>query len=224
VTFSIVAQCAESRAFGIAVCSSSPAVGARCIHLRHGVGGSASQNVTDPRLGGWLLELMQEGRSAVDAVDILVAREPFIEFRQLSAVDMNGGSAVFSGQHSLGIYGQRSQENIAVVGNLLSSIDVVDAIVDGFTTSSGMTLADKLLDALSSAILAGGEAGPESSAALMVSSDAGWPETDLRVDYHVDPVVQLKHLWQMWSPVRQDYIARGLDPTTAPAFGVPGEQ
>ena len=44
-------------------------------------------------------------------------------------------------------------------------------------------LADKLLDALSSAFLAGGEAGPVSSAALMVSSDAGWPETDLRVDY-----------------------------------------
>ena len=51
MTISLTARCPDTGAFGIAISSSSPAVAARCIHLRPGVGASASQNITDPRLG-----------------------------------------------------------------------------------------------------------------------------------------------------------------------------
>ncbi|GIR51209.1 MAG: hypothetical protein CM15mP60_2700 [Alphaproteobacteria bacterium] len=51
MTFSIVARCAKTGQFGMAVASSSPAVAARCAYARAGVGAAASQNVTDPRLG-----------------------------------------------------------------------------------------------------------------------------------------------------------------------------
>ncbi len=50
MTFSIAATDGRGR-FGIAVSSSSPAVAARCAHLRDGVGAVSSQNITDPRLG-----------------------------------------------------------------------------------------------------------------------------------------------------------------------------
>ena len=51
MTFSIVARCADSNQFGMAVSSSSPAVAARCAFARAGVGAVAIQNVADPRLG-----------------------------------------------------------------------------------------------------------------------------------------------------------------------------
>ena len=48
MTMSLVARDPASGAFGIIVCSSSPAVAARCAHPRAGVGVVASQNVTNP--------------------------------------------------------------------------------------------------------------------------------------------------------------------------------
>ena len=45
MTFSIVARCARTGQFGMAISSSSPAVAARCAHVRAGVGAVASQNI-----------------------------------------------------------------------------------------------------------------------------------------------------------------------------------
>jgi uncharacterized Ntn-hydrolase superfamily protein len=78
VTFSIAARCAESGMFGLAVSSSSPAVGARCGYARAGVGAVASQNITDPTLGPWLLDLMAGGASAEEAMQQIVAAAPHV--------------------------------------------------------------------------------------------------------------------------------------------------
>ncbi|MEO1140643.1 MAG: DUF1028 domain-containing protein, partial [Pseudomonadota bacterium] len=61
MTFSLVARCAQTGMFGVAIASSSPAVSARCSYTRAGVGAVASQNITDPRLGPFTLDLMQGG-------------------------------------------------------------------------------------------------------------------------------------------------------------------
>ena len=53
---------------------------------------------------------------------------------------------------------------------------------------------------------------------------AGWADTDLRVDWHDDPIGELGRLWALWQPQRQDYITRGLHPASAPAYGVPGDR
>ena len=76
MTFSIVARCAETGMFGVAIASSSPAVAARCAYAAAGVGAVASQNVTDPRLGprGWAM--MAVGASAAEAIAILARTAP----------------------------------------------------------------------------------------------------------------------------------------------------
>src|SRR5690606_4693817 len=51
MTFSLLARCPETGAFGMVISSSSPAVAARCAHARAGVGVAATQNITDPALG-----------------------------------------------------------------------------------------------------------------------------------------------------------------------------
>ncbi len=64
MTFSIVARCAETGQFGVAISSSSPAVGARCAFARAGTGAAASQNVTNPALGPFVLDRLAEGMTA----------------------------------------------------------------------------------------------------------------------------------------------------------------
>jgi uncharacterized Ntn-hydrolase superfamily protein len=61
------------------------------------------------------------------------------------------------------------------------------------------------------------------SAGLLVVDEVAWPVTDLRVDWHDDPVGELERLWQLWKPQAADYVTRALDPASAPAFGVPGD-
>ena len=72
MTFSIAGRCAKTGMFGVAISSSSPAVGARCAHARAGVGAFGTQNVTDPRLGPQGLDLMATGASAEQAIATLM--------------------------------------------------------------------------------------------------------------------------------------------------------
>jgi len=76
MTFSIAGHCARSGAVGIAITTSSIAVGARCPHARAGVGAVATQNITDPNLGPLLLDCMAEGLTAKQAIDKVVQGRP----------------------------------------------------------------------------------------------------------------------------------------------------
>jgi uncharacterized Ntn-hydrolase superfamily protein len=48
MTFSLTARCKDTGMFGMVISSSSPAVAARCVHLRAKAGAVASQNITGP--------------------------------------------------------------------------------------------------------------------------------------------------------------------------------
>jgi uncharacterized Ntn-hydrolase superfamily protein len=224
MTFSLAARCPRTGAFGIVVSSSSPAVAARCSHLRPGVGAATSQNITDPRLGTRLLDLLQSGRSAADAIAAVAAAEPTAGYRQLTAVDSAGGTAAHSGRGTLGRHNVVHGAGVVGAGNLLASPLVIDAMVGGYAASEHDDLEARLLDGLLAAAQAGGEAGPVRSAGLAVSHPtAGWARTDLRVDWHDDPVAELHRLWRIWQPQRDHYITRGIDPSRAPRYGVRGE-
>jgi uncharacterized Ntn-hydrolase superfamily protein len=221
VTFSIAATDGQGR-FGIAVSSSSPAVAARCAHLRDGVGAVSSQNITDPRLGATLLDRLQAGYSAQEAISAVVHESPAVDYRQLVVLDAKGGSAVFSGAHTLGISGEGRSANSVAAGNMLADPNVAQALCDGFEATAG-ELEVRLMAALRAAVAAGGEAGPVRSAGISVVSGHGWRDTDLRVDWHEDPIAELGQLLEIWLPQRQDYVIRGLDPASSVGYGVPGD-
>ena len=84
-------------------------------------------------------------------------------------------------------------------------------------------LADRLLDALRAGAAAGGEEGPVRSCGLLVVDRVTWPVTDLRVDWHDDPVTELARLWAVWRPQEADYVQRALDPRRAGLRG-PGRR
>jgi len=223
MTFSLVAR-DETGAFGAVICSSSPAVAARCVHLADGVGGVNSQNVTDPRLGPTLLEGLRGGASAAQALHTVTASTENIEYRQLLAVDAAGRAAAYSGRRSLGVFGDAVGDGAAAGGNLLASADIPTIMVDCFAAAQG-DLEQRLYAAIRAAMDAGGEAGPVHSAGLSVVRDAGWRVTDLRVDWtDGNPVAELGSLLEIWRPQRDDYIARGLDPAASPSYGVAGDE
>lgn len=224
MTFSIVGRCAETGQLGIAISSSSIAVGARCPWLRAGVGAVASQNITLPALGPQILDALEAGLEPAAALDQALSRNGYSQYRQVALLDSQGRSALFSGSEALGLHNALAGEQCVAAGNLLASPAVIAAMIDAFEHSQGL-LADRLLAAMHAAMAAGGEAGPVHSAALKVVDDLTWPLIDLRVDWADDnPIGQLDNLWHAYRPQMQDYVIRALDPTRAPSYGVPGDE
>ncbi|WP_144113288.1 DUF1028 domain-containing protein [Paraburkholderia sp. BCC1886] len=221
MTFSIIARCPATGQFGAAVASSSPAVAARCIRVRAGVGAAASQNITDPALGTQALERMAAGDSATEALEAL-RQKPFIEYRQLMAIDAKRPPTVFTGASALGTLASVSGEHAACAGNMLASRDVPAAMLAAFEQTGG-ALAERLMQALLAGQAAGGEEGPVHSAGLLVCDTLEWPVVDLRLDW-IDngPVEALHAAWKRFEPQVQDYVTRARDPRAAPSFGVPG--
>lgn len=223
MTFSIVAR-DDTGALGIALTSSSPAVAARCIHLRSGVGGVASQNITDPRYGRILLDAAQAGQTPDAAMADLVAHDATAAYRQILFVDAEGRVAAHAGARMLGRNRTVCGDGVAVGGNLLADESVPDAMLAAYEAQGG-DLEYRLLAALRAGLDAGGEAGDIHSCGLAVTRTSGWNETDLRVDWaDADPLADLAALLDRWMPQRDDYVTRGIHPDTAPAYGVPGDE
>jgi uncharacterized Ntn-hydrolase superfamily protein len=223
MTFSIVAHCPRTGQFGAAVASSSPAVAARCIRTRAGVGAVASQNVTDPSLGDKALDLMARGASAQQALDILVASAAHIDYRQLALVDAQGRSACFTGSAGLGIVASAQGAHVACAGNLLAHAEVPARMLAAFQVAEGK-LAERLLLAMQAGQDSGGEAGPVHSAGLLVVDAQSWPVVDLRVDWaEQDPIAALHGQWKQFEPQVESYTQRALNPSLAPSYGVPGD-
>jgi len=224
MTFSLVARCQETGMFGVAVSSSSPAVAARCAYAQAGVGAVASQNITDPRLGTQALSLMAEGATAEEAIAIVARGGPLLAYRQVLAVDSNGGTAIHSGSKVLGRWSEAKAENVASGGNLLADEGVPQAIVDGFLSAKGH-LGDRLIAAMRAGLEAGGEEGPVHSAGMRLVDKVAWPVADLRCDWSdACPIETLAEIWQVYAPQLEAYVQRALDPAAAPSYGVPGDR
>lgn len=224
MTFSIVGRCAETGQLGIAISSSSIAVGARCPWLRPGVGAVSTQNITLPALGPQVLDQLEQGLTPAQALDKALTSNGYSQYRQVTALDHLGNAAHFSGSETLGTHNAVAGEQCVGAGNMLADRSVIDTLVRTFETSEGQ-LADRLLAAMQAAVAAGGEAGPVHSAALVVVGELTWPIVDLRVDWADEaPIDALATLWHAYRPQLQDYLTRALDPTKAPSYGVPGDE
>jgi uncharacterized Ntn-hydrolase superfamily protein len=224
MTFSIAGRCPKSGGFGVAITTSSIAVGARCPHARAKVGAVATQNVTDPNLGPLLLDLMESGMSASAAIEAVVKDRPFIDYRQLTAVDAQGRSASWSGKNILGTHGVSEQPDCVAAGNLLKHASLPRTMTDAFAANAAEHLAERLLRALEAGHESGGEEGPVHSAALIVYHEQAFPLVSLRVDWDDDnPIRQLRRLWTDYKPQMGAYLQRAIDPTAAPSYGVPGD-
>jgi uncharacterized Ntn-hydrolase superfamily protein len=194
-TFSIVGRCHRTGQFGIAVSTAVPAVGMLVPYARANVGAVATQSFLNPYLAIWGLEMLAAGRPADKVVEALVDRDPAPAKRQVAVVDRWGGSAAYSGIECDTWYGHVTGPDFAVAGNMLTGQGTVAAMAEEFETRAEADLPDRLLRALEAGQRAGGDKRGKESAALLVVHTEDYPFLDLRVDYHHDPVAELRRVY-----------------------------
>ena len=224
MTFSISGFCQKTDMIGVAITTSSICVASRCPWVRARVGAAVTQNVTDPSLGNLMLDYLEQGLNAQQSIDKVVKDRQFINYRQLALMDSKGNSAGYTGSETLGANAISQGSGCIAVGNLLNSVEVIQAMVDSFSNNVNLHLAERLLVALQAGLDAGGEEGPVHSAGLKVSHQHSWPLVDLRVDWaDDDPVSELVKLWRAYEAQMKDYNSRAIDPSQAPSYGVLGD-
>lgn len=196
MTFSILARDPETGAMGGAAATGSLCVGGWVLRGDLAAGMSASQGAAPSTFWGEdVLQCMHDGSDASRAVGLVTSRDQGREHRQLSALDMNGGTAAFTGAENQDTKGVIEFTGGIAAGNMLGGKNVLPAMVDGFVRSD-LAFGGRLLASLSAARDAGGDyRGLLSAALLVLHSD--WPPLTLRVDHHSDdPVGALKQLYQ----------------------------
>jgi uncharacterized Ntn-hydrolase superfamily protein len=202
MTFSIVACDLEEQAWGVAVASKFPAVGAVVPWAQAEAGAVATQSFANTSFGPRGLALMAAGLSAQETLSRLLEDDPDRELRQVGLVDARGGSATFSGSGCFAWAGGVTGKGYAIQGNILKSGRVVPAMEKAFLNAKG-SLPKRLHVALLAGDRAGGDKRGRQSAAIYVVKPRGgyggfvdrW--IDYRVDDHEDPVPRLGELLEM---------------------------
>ena len=202
MTFSIVACDLEERAWGVAVASKFPAVGAVVPWAEAEAGAVATQSFANTSYGPRGLEFMRKGLSAAETLAALLQDDRDRALRQVGLVDATGNAVTYTGDGCFPWAGGLSGKGYAIQGNILKNAKVVPAMEKAF-----MKTKDSLPKKLHAALLAGDRAGGDKrgrqSAAIYVAKPKGgyggfvdrW--IDYRVDDHEDPVLRLGELLEM---------------------------
>jgi uncharacterized Ntn-hydrolase superfamily protein len=193
MTWSIIARDA-SGAFGVAIATRFFAVGALCPHSQSGVGALSTQALVNPHYGAQGLKLLAEGLTAPGVVQRLIAPDEGREHRQLHVIDAAGRIGQHTGAQCVGWAGAVAGEGFSVAGNMLANEQVIQQTARAFHESK-KPFAERLISALRAGEAVGGDKRGKQSAALLICSTEDYPELDLRVDDHADPLAELNRLY-----------------------------
>jgi uncharacterized Ntn-hydrolase superfamily protein len=201
-TFSIVACDPDEAAWGVAVASKFPAVGAVVPWAQAGAGAVATQSYANTSFGPRGLELMASGLSAEATLVELLKDDKDREQRQVGLVDANCQATTFTGSECFEWAGGLTGPGYAIQGNILAGEHVILAMQRVFVATKGK-LPARLYAALLAGDRAGGDRRGRQSAAIYVAKPKGgyggfidrW--IDYRVDDHADPVPRLGELLEL---------------------------
>ncbi|MBT2757191.1 DUF1028 domain-containing protein [Mesobacillus foraminis] len=220
MTFSIVGYDPKEKEWGIAVQSKFLGVGAVVPFAKAGAGAVATQSYANTAYGPQALELMAEGKSAQEALELITREDKDKEMRQVGLIDAQGNAATFTGTYCYDWAGGVTGEHFAAQGNILVSEETVQAMAKTFTETEG-SLAHRLVTALYAGQLAGGDSRGQQSAALLVVKEAGGYGgyndrfIDLRVDDHPEPIKELIRIYGL----QQLYFAKSKPENVAAIEG-----
>lgn len=202
-TYSIVARDPNTGEMGVAVQSHWFSVGSIVSWGEAGVGVIATQSFVNPSFGQRGLEMLKQGMTAQEVVDLLIASDEGRDFRQLAIVDAKGNSAAYTGSKCIPEAGHIVGDNYCVQANLMLSNLVWSEMSKAFESSDG-PLAERLIAALEAAQNVGGDIrGQQSAAILVVKAEATgklWEDRyiDLRIEDHPEPVSEIKRLLKVF--------------------------
>lgn len=204
MTFTVVALSEDGMNLGVATATCTLAVGSAVLAAAPGVGAIATQAYTNRRFRSHTLELLRREADPTLVIQALAESDPGFAMRQVAVLDINGRSAMHTGDDCTPWAGGLCRPGSVLLGNLLTGPEVVDAMAERYDSSAEVPFAQRLVEVLAAGQAAGGDRRGRQSAAVYVVSNAeldAWPpETvcDLRVDDHSDPVTELRRLIDLY--------------------------
>lgn len=202
LTWSLLAHEPESGTFAVAVTTCALAVGASCPFLRAGVGAVSTQSITNRYLGPAVLDGMARGLSPAAAIEGALVGDDGKHLRQIHALDQHGRSAAWTGENCVEWCGSRSGTGWSVAGNMLSGEAVIADTVASFIARQDLALPERMMAALQAGEAVGGDKRGRQSAALKLITTEDFPDIDLRVDDHANPLNELERLLKLWRLTR----------------------
>lgn len=203
-TYSIVARDADTGEMAVGVQSHWFSVGTSVSWGEAGVGVVATQSFTNKSFGLRGLELLKEGKTAQEALDILLGADEGEAFRQVAILDNKGNVATHTGSKNIQFAGHIRGDNFSVQANMMLTDEVWPAMATTFENNKDLPLAERVIATLQAAQAAGGDIRGKQSAALLVvkgeQAENAWedPMIDLRVDDHAEPLKELSRLLKVY--------------------------
>lgn len=198
MTWSILARDAATGEIGAAVASRFLAAGALVPRVEGGVGAACTQALVNPFLGPDALARLRAGETPDAALATLVAADAGRAVRQVHVLSAQGAIAAHTGADCVGWCGHVAGADVSVAGNMLAGEAVLTATRDAFLATAAQPLAERLLAAMDAGEAAGGDKRGRQSAAMQIASRDAYPDCDLRVDDHPDPLAELRRLHVVW--------------------------
>jgi uncharacterized Ntn-hydrolase superfamily protein len=199
MTWSILARDPATGEVGAAVASRFLASGALVPRVAGGVGAACTQALVNPFHAADALALIGQGEAPEEVLHALIHADPGQATRQVHVLAADGRIAVHTGADCIGWCGHLAGPDVSVAGNMLAGEAVLRATRDTFLATAGLPLAERLLAAMEAGEAAGGDKRGKQSAAIQVASRDPYPDCDLRVDDHPDPLAELRRLHAVWS-------------------------
>ena len=194
MTWSIIFHERSTGRIGIAVATKFFAVGARVPNIEPQKGAVCTQALTNPLYGPRGLRLIREGVGAADIVRLLIAPDAGRDHRQLHVMGADGRFAAHTGAECVPWCGHWIGEDMSVAGNMLAGPAVVSETVRVLRERTDLALPRRLIAAMRAGEAAGGDKRGKQSAALVIYGDQDYSELDLRVDDHIEPLLELARL------------------------------
>ncbi|MTI22112.1 DUF1028 domain-containing protein [Fulvivirga sp. RKSG066] len=203
-TYSIVARDEVTGEMAVAVQSHWFNVGGVVSWGEAGVGVVATQSFVNKSFGIRGLALIKEGKTAQEALDILLATDEGRAVRQVSILDAEGNVATHTGESCIKYAGHIKGDNYSVQANMMLTDEVWPAMANAYELNYGLPLPERMLAVLEAAEKAGGDIRGKQSAALLVVQGEKleniWddPMIDLSVEDAENPLEELKRLLKVY--------------------------
>jgi uncharacterized Ntn-hydrolase superfamily protein len=194
MTWSIIFRERDTGRIAIAVATKFFAVGARVPYIAPRKGAVATQALLNPLYGTDGLKLIRDGVSAQDVIRILTSRDEGHAHRQVHVLGADGKFAAHTGAECVPWCGHWIGDDFSVAGNMLAGPQVVSETVRVMRERTDLELPRRLITALKAGEKVGGDKRGKQSAALVIYGHDEYSELDLRVDDHVEPLLELARL------------------------------
>ena len=203
-TYSIVARDPNTGEMGVGVQSHYFSVGSIVSWGESGVGVVATQSFVNKSFGLRGLELLKQGKTPQEAVDILLSDDDGRDVRQISILDVTGRVATHTGSKCIKYAGHFKGDNFSVQANLMFSDKVWPKMAEAYEKHKTLPLPERIIRSMEAAETVGGDIrGKQSAALLIVRGDPvenKWedPLIDIRVEDHNEPLKELDRLLKLW--------------------------